>query len=726
MGEPDSSVVVAQGTDGEPRATHARSDATHTTHTTHIRSDANSYFDGGDVSGAPPPPTFRERFCPRLAVYFPKYVSIQNGRLFFTYWTLVAMVVIAIALYFIMNNRYQILKDPKSKFSLCDIGCRMNASVFDQAIAADSGLCAGQTKEIDYWRDNHTRYHPTECVKRCGSGTQFTDFTCIDAADLVQIEEQVVFIPTYYKETMITKRPAVGGCEQAPVYDRYAKIRGDRCVREREFLVPGVPSASVSLFHEFMVAPEITAWTFFLKDKTAHSLSTESQGLGSKGLLSVLIDFDGNQLMEWAPGELITLSVKTLLMAANYDEIGQAEALDLDKTYRRPGEGIPKNQDPNGVSGLEDERDATVRLTGATLTVDLHYTDSDYCHHYELDKNVKVDHSGPICCLFVHAERMWTKSDRAAPIGIHGSVQYRQQHGIRVKFRPLGSIKFWDMTLLLNNMTVAFVWLQIPLMVLYFFSIFCLGHLSKVYSRVIHQDVNLVEQCKGLAARLVSHSAAFHALQDTYEGISKNKMLTSFQKILEHNKEIDDDEVSNFVDFVFAGMNNMSHANASRLERATINIQEYCQACASNEPLGFDALAVIFDKDRKIGFLEQCMLDKSIKRVITSARRASETEVRKASAKVDMQAGDINKTKMQLENIMKQVAEIDVRMDEVIKQVGEATSPGSAVLCSKAEQAAAERRFKDVDLSPRSNPPKDDQNESNCSILDEEDRGRDV
>merc|ERR1740130_1577462 len=157
-------------------------------------------------------------------------------------------------------------------------------------------------------------------------------------------------------------------------------------------------------------------------------------------------------------------------------------------------------------------------------------------------------------------------------------------------------------------------------MIVYYFAVFCLGRLSTVYSNCICENVNLGDACKGLATRLISHSAAYMDLQDSPEGISKKRLLERFRSILEHNENIDDREIKKYVDFVFEGMQSMAGEDDGSLLDETVNIQEFCTACSTNEPLNFQSMVMLFDKDRELSVLEHFFLDKSIRGVLDAAK----------------------------------------------------------------------------------------------------------
>eukprot|EP00913_Durusdinium_trenchii_P012364 g11606.t1 len=68
------------------------------------------------------------------------------------------------------------------------------------------------------------------------------------------------------------------------------------------------------------------------------------------------------------------------------------------------------------------------------------------------------------------------------------------------------------------------------------------------------------------------------------------------------------------------GLKSFRKDNAPQTD--VVTCQEFCAACSTNEPVQLDTLVKIFDKDRKLGCLENFFLDKTLGEV----RRAAEAE----------------------------------------------------------------------------------------------------
>lgn len=646
--------------------------------------------------------SFADKYIPKLAVYFPKFVCINNSRLAILYYVLIVGLIVCIVVYFMVEDTYKIDTTPWARSFI--YAKPLTAAQMDTMAAKEtSDVC---TNAGTYSLGSNV---PTGCVSRCGSGSIGAGEMCIHPTDMIENEASMVFVPTYIAQTVAI--PLSGAsCPSGYSLMNDLSASVPYCHKKNMMFVPGAGGVGVEFSHSFTNRPKQGAWLFATEDLRRHS-----RGAGELGMKTVLIGHSGEIIKTYEKGDVINPTVNELLTAAEYDEVGPRGTLSLDQVFARPTFGM--------------EEDVILRMTGATLTVVTHVTDEGKCYHSLSEKEVKLDGSGIIACMYVTAERMWTSSGKHQTIGTNGAFVDTHTSGIRVKFKNTGLITAFDLTTLLTLFTVAFVWIQIPLQVVYYFTVYCLGHLSSIYSRVIHQDLHLAEACKGLASRLVSHSAAYMDLQDQTTGITKGRLLDRFRKVLESNKNIDDVEIVKFVDFVFEGMQSLSQAATTDTSSDTINIQEYCSACSTNEPLDFDSLVRLFDKDRKIGCLEGCFLDDSIRSVVRSAKTERPSQIDQASQEQEEAQAQLIQQLYQLSDLTAKASDTDKRAKMAMKDC-ENSMKESEAISSKASIIAASRKAagKHV-IDPVcdfkvTQEPKPDQRESEGSIADEEEPGR--
>jgi len=685
--------------------------------------------------------------CFEFAIYIPKFVMIKHTRLAVTYYVLTFLLILFIIWYFLANSEYTITKQPWTKVLLCTDGrlCQPTPSelVANYMEAHSTGVCHN-TSRFDYWLSPHDKFQPTGklnnqeygCRRPCAvqsaaNATRPVD-GCVLPKDVVKVQSELIFVPTYTKE--ITYTPKVNSrCPNS--YSQKSNITADVCTRETQLFMPAAEKVKVKFSHEFMARPELGAFVFGFQDKKASSLTSESQGYYG-GVATVFYDHSGKVVRRWKPGQMIDPTVEELLGAAHYDDVGASGSLTLDQRYERLQFGVPSNL----KVGDDSSKGVSLRMTGVGVTVDLAITDTGTCRHVKLEEDFDVsDEDGPVACMFAHAERTWIGQGDTKAIGLGGGYKTTWESGVRIRFRTKGFVNLFDISVVSRNTTIAIVWIQMPLWIVYLFTTLFLGHLSSIYGRVIHENVNLGEECKGLATRLIEHSASYMDLQDRPDGITKGRLLERFRDLLKLNTDIDDAEITRYVDFVFQGMQSTSESNTEINE--TVSLAEFCSACSTNEALDPDSMAMLFDKDRHISFLENFFLDTSIRSVLklgsgtrdstssalmeqdsshglSEEQEAREAQERNAKEMATMTAtsAKIKETKSLSEEILK-TCQVNAMQDKE--------------LALRAAPIAKDRRDMGksvidpfVDFEPTQDP-KPDQRESVCSIADEDDPGRD-
>lgn len=644
---------------------------------------------GGKVLAAGPSGSFFKRNCPSLAVYLPKFVCIHNPRVALLYWLFCTLCVILTVYYVISNDKYNILLEPDVKVTMCGTPCMPTLDTLD-AVMGPMGKPYCQNNPLTY-SANGVTYTNITCAGRCGQMP--SPASCIFPYEAAKIQGDEVFIPTFYHETF---------------YD-------GADTRVNDYFVPGAEQASIVFNHEFYVIPYANSLSFAKKPTPlkGHSSAFTSQGW-DEGLLTVLFNQDGSERRRWAPTNPVNVSLHELLQSSYYDGVDTSGPLGLDSNYARPDVGIP-------LGGSQDG--PPLRLTGAVVSVDLFTTDRGVCPFSDTfrktKKQFKVKWVGPVSCLSVHTERIWTSTTENIPTG-PGSSRQRDTFGIRVRFRKTGIFSFFDEQAFINNLTVFFVWIQIPLVMTYWFCITAMGHLSYVYSRVIHQELCLSDAFQGLSARLLSHSAAFMDLKDKEGGMSRKRIKDRFKYYFENNEHIDEDELNRFVDFVYKGLK--SFAAESQPASDLVTLQEFCNACSSNEPLRLNTLVRLFDKDRQMGCIESLFLDDMI-RGLHSSPDAPAIEPVKHD---DIRTGGARDDDVKHSRLLQAYTEVQSMIDTLSK-ISNKTRTSAKELDAGPEVMAMLGDNEDAQQANLMNftvPPKLDQRESVISIADEDEPGR--
>jgi hypothetical protein len=330
---------------------------------------------------------------------------------------------------------------------------------------------------------------------------------------------------------------------------------------------------------------------------------------------TVLLKRGGGEGKKFPAGQQIEFTVQELIDAAGLDEC-------CTESDEKPGpvvmdQGYTRSE--GGVFG--NTSDPTPRLTGIVFVFQLDYTNENHCRidlsHDKVDVSKEKGDINAVACLSVRARRQWTQVRRKSYLlpFADGSRIERTYSGILIDFKVGGTFKFNDVAAIFRGVTSIVIWLGIPIWVLYFFAIFFLGNLSSIYNRVIHQELSLSSACVGLAGRLISHTSAFADVQDFPEGLSKGRLHERFQMIMQYNTSLDEDEVQKFVDFVYAGIAIAGDEEQTGDAQNLIDVQDFCTVFSANEPLSFDSLVKIFDKDRTMGIAETLFQDEVIRSV---------------------------------------------------------------------------------------------------------------
>lgn len=626
--------------------------------------------------------------CPALAVYFPKYVMLQNPRVSMVYWvTMTAMV--ACTIYVFMENSFQYVRTltPATEVQICGFRCIPSASHIDAIMGKairDKHYCQpnGTADFARYAHEDYVKFSNLSCAKRCGSPGNSS--SCVIPAELVEVDNHNLFIPTFYQEVDGT-RPD-GACPAD-----YIKHR-NFCRRVKNVFVPGAEEQRVVFNFGFRVESPSFLSVVPAAASKAHTKAFHSLGYAN-GMKTILFNPAGEVDTVFEPAVSINVSLGDLLRVAAYR--GQKEAgyvpLDLDGKYSDPEQGVETNQAPEaheicweydtaympeGMRGtnrtkedspgdcqtrcrrtpgckyfgyypdrgcmLQDSRAVaqevtgalsgrgdcggkvagpTLRMTGVVLTVDIIATASQTCRQYDVEdpvlvRRMPVDWDGPVSCMFVTADRIWTEKDRLCPVGL--GFRERKTFGAKIIFRPTGSFQSVDSKGITETITMFFVLIQIPLAVVYLFASTMLGHLSAVYNGVIHQVVEIRQAFNGLAARLLAHSGAFMDLvrADDYRyGLTEAKILDRCGLFFGHTENITAVELNRYADFVFEGLRMLS--STSR-----INLGTFCAACAANEPLSMSTFVNLVRRDRKRGLGERIFTDQAVRDLLDAAHDA--------------------------------------------------------------------------------------------------------
>jgi len=559
--------------------------------------------------------TFLKTACtPNMYLYLPKSVNVGNNRIGFMYifFLVIIFVVIIVFMMLPQNNSIEVKAD--IKVSVCDESCQIREDEMDRLVTQgmrQSYCTAGSSYQSSV--DKGGTYFPSgaSCARRCGDAASSS--ACLYPFELHEVGREEAFIPTFFRESFVKQPDNSGGCGAG-----YTNMN-NRCEKVQDFYVTGADDLKVSFSHYFSVLPHYNSLSFSSQPAAmmAHSGSFHAKGW-DEGMLTVLLSPSGKELDRFRNAARAQIAVKDLLSAAYSDE---GSNLGLDSVYKRNNMGMTDS--------------LPIRLTGASVTIDVFVTGSGVCKIFSKDastevKKVDVDWKGPLACLTVHADPRWVSRTAEQPLGLNGGYRTRQKNGIHIKFRKMGFFTFTDEQALLRSLTAALMWLKLPLIITYLFSIVFLGSLSDIYAHLTRQEVNAAEACKGFSMRLLTYSSAFMDLRGKTgadggaDGITRRCVAERIGAIT-RGMEVEPSVLSKMIDVIYDSFKAYKKQNAP--DSDVVTCQEYCVACSNNEPITLETLVKIFDKDRPLGFFESIFLDKALAKVREAAmREAAEVE----------------------------------------------------------------------------------------------------
>lgn len=259
----------------------------------------------------------------------------------------------------------------------------------------------------------------------------------------------------------------------------------------------------------------------------------------------------------------------------------------------------------------------------------------------------------------------------------------RQYNGVRIQFLGDGVQRVFDVNNVILNVSALVVYLSLPIIFIKFFAVYCLGHLSTIYYRVVYAKFNIAKECGATATRLMGSAQQFHQLEDVTDadgdgvhgdtGISRKVMKAYMRDVMQYRGNVlDDAEMQQFVELAFNEVDDEDHSKAEpgtylstlkamaidyfdidaskghdmtardSTEIDCINIDEFNNAFHSAFPIAFDSVVKLFDKDRKQYILERIFTPAKLKEAIS---RAKLLELKKRDRFLDAYSGDADASK---------------------------------------------------------------------------------
>lgn len=563
-----------------------------------------------------------------LGVSFPKHVKIGNMRLTILYYFCAISATAYVVYNFVTSRAYLSKVTPSGTiYFWAENWSQHEAAIQANAADGQKEFCTAPAK-FEYCSDAACTWDHKgmQCIDICThthtSGPVSGD--CLESPERFVQEENGMFFPTYYNESVVTQGHSLGSIPT---------------MKNKQFLIKGVEDLAVAFGHAYFVDNPIT------KERERGDSEAVASDQHGAGLLTVLVDANGAEIQQWLPGEFVRLGVQTLL---------QLGGIDLDS--------VDPNFAPNLKEGAQIQRGLLARIAGVDVSVEMSYQNPEI--------HGRGDWKGPVCELRVHATTRWTARPLLNTPGEH-STRLRWYNGIRVQFTQSGTFGWVNTNMaLIEFLTSVLVFIGLAKKVVFFFAMHCLGQLSNVYKRICFQKVSLEDECYGLAARLMSHCATFGKIQDTPQGITEGGMYKNFVRIFRHTAELNSREIKRFVKFVFDPMNG---GRFCQKKDEAITVDEFATACSTNEDVTFEQLIRIFDAHREKGFLERCFMDDSIRSVFESDAEMKASQADNKESDLEMQVSPVlvNIEPKQPQELALSNADAGAGVPSAVEQLGE-------------------------------------------------------
>jgi len=451
-----------------------------------------------------------------------KYVVLHNWKLRFVYYVLCLVVFVFFVYRMVETKQYLVRETPTGvlrpwvveRKGDADIAAKLTAR---SALTLNSTTCVNASL-YEYWWDALVwKYGPHTCLPLCEGSEEKSPAApvCMYPSEGVSQDSSSVFFPTSFSEQLLH------------VEDN-----------ERWYFTTAVEE--LVLHFEYTVDVKEYGW-----------FSSETRTYRSESDILTVVVQDDKVVQMIMPQETPSFSVSQLLELAGAD----LNAIQLASANKKPGVPPPFSDGPIArVSGLE-----------MSLTLDCHNTES-------VTMDIDRDWEGLVCLLKVTpTEVAWSRRFVVESLNA-SAVRYRRYYGILVYHEVRGGPLYFDLNTFLLSLTTVIVFINLPGNIILTMCTKVLGHLSTLYCHAIYENVDLLEQCSGMAARLMTMSAAFAHLEDmgapdtemSKRGISRDRMRERLLQIFRHRKdEVSEDEVERFANFCWYTMITSSRENIS-------------------------------------------------------------------------------------------------------------------------------------------------------------------
>eukprot|EP00927_Polykrikos_kofoidii_P015076 TRINITY_DN16697_c0_g1_i2.p1 TRINITY_DN16697_c0_g1~~TRINITY_DN16697_c0_g1_i2.p1 ORF type:complete len:889 (+),score=95.38 TRINITY_DN16697_c0_g1_i2:104-2770(+) len=206
------------------------------------------------------------------------------------------------------------------------------------------------------------------------------------------------------------------------------------------------------------------------------------------------------------------------------------------------------------------------------------------------------------------------------------TYEYIDSSGIRITSQGGGEFHFFHLQSAFVNLCSILFFMRLPKCLIVILMTCSLGHLSRLYRRVIFRSFDVETEVAGLGARLMSSTIAFRELEHIamHESMKSSTPLpqgsldaphimpaTIRRQLMfamrERISQLHEDDLSAFVTFVNQSVCRYGQSNHRTAEQSqqAVTVDSFNVACCSNEMIDFDGLCKLFDAGRPMCFMER-------------------------------------------------------------------------------------------------------------------------
>lgn len=503
------------------------------------------------------------------ALYFPKSVAIENRRL----W-----IVRTISYVFIFAGVVYVLwVIPNYKMAVKP-AMRKNLWIADMSavLTEPKPFFCNNTMGYNYRPDSA---HPWE----------FRDAQCVEVSRFNICNEGVECMPLSQVASTATGEVFIATSYVKEVYDARSP-HGTRTFTSH--LIPGVEKIALGIDVNFQLRVP-SSWY--------HSALGLQMMPNPPFAETIILDQNGKQVRRW-------LGTKSADNSVSIETLLEMTGANLSSEVVGRVKEFPDNEDGSG------EVRPKARITGLELLLSMEinnaFADSDY--------------NGPVVKITAKATPTWVSHTVTSFTDPQGSTVTQQFQGIRVKVQEKGNLSWFQLNMVIYTLTLYSVWLQVPVFIVFYFAVHCLGTLSDVYAGFVYESVDLKREFNGVSSRMLEMSYGFHDVHDLEEdekkvwACSRERLRKRFDVILEHDENLDAEERLKFTNYVFGKCSSPMPSGLS-----AIHLDDYMKPHMTGESLLFDDVLQIVDSDRSSGnILERIFMDDSLKEFSATAEKA--------------------------------------------------------------------------------------------------------